>query len=105
MGPTSVGGRSAKRPRRQTTNSVTAALLGCNCAKVRFRCWRSERVGTVWGMAIEIVYETHSTSDDNERGVATGWAQELRRADMALAIHPPLEAQGRTAPAVGTARP
>lgn len=25
-------------------------------------------------MAIEIVYETHSTSEDNERGVASGWA-------------------------------
>jgi 2,3-bisphosphoglycerate-dependent phosphoglycerate mutase len=24
-------------------------------------------------MAIEIVFETHSTSEDNERGVATGW--------------------------------
>lgn len=25
-------------------------------------------------MGIEIVYETHSTSEDNERGVASGWA-------------------------------
>jgi len=25
-------------------------------------------------MAIEIVFETHSTSEDNERGVASGWA-------------------------------
>ena len=25
-------------------------------------------------MAIDIVFETHSTSEDNERGVATGWA-------------------------------
>ena len=25
-------------------------------------------------MPIEIVYETHSTSEDNERGVASGWA-------------------------------
>ncbi len=24
-------------------------------------------------MAIEIVFETHSWSEDNERGVATGW--------------------------------
>jgi len=24
-------------------------------------------------MAVEIVFETHSTSEDNERGVATGW--------------------------------
>jgi 2,3-bisphosphoglycerate-dependent phosphoglycerate mutase len=24
-------------------------------------------------MSVEIVYETHSTSEDNERGVATGW--------------------------------
>jgi alpha-ribazole phosphatase/probable phosphoglycerate mutase len=24
-------------------------------------------------MAIEIVYETHSTSEDSERGIATGW--------------------------------
>lgn len=25
-------------------------------------------------MAIDLVYETHSTSEDNERGVASGWA-------------------------------
>src|SRR6478735_402166 len=25
-------------------------------------------------MSIEIVFETHSTSEDNERGVASGWA-------------------------------
>ena len=24
-------------------------------------------------MAVELVYETHSTSVDNERGIATGW--------------------------------
>ena len=24
-------------------------------------------------MTVELVYETHSTSTDNERGVATGW--------------------------------
>jgi 2,3-bisphosphoglycerate-dependent phosphoglycerate mutase len=24
-------------------------------------------------MAIEIVYETHSTTEDNEMGIATGW--------------------------------
>ncbi len=24
-------------------------------------------------MAVEVVYETHSTSVDNERGIATGW--------------------------------
>jgi len=24
-------------------------------------------------MAIEIVYETHSTIEDNEQGIATGW--------------------------------
>jgi 2,3-bisphosphoglycerate-dependent phosphoglycerate mutase len=24
-------------------------------------------------MAIEIVYETHSTTEDNEKGIATGW--------------------------------
>jgi broad specificity phosphatase PhoE len=24
-------------------------------------------------MAVELAYETHSTSVDNERGVATGW--------------------------------
>ena len=26
-------------------------------------------------MTVEIVYETHSTSVDNKRGVATGWLQ------------------------------
>lgn len=25
-------------------------------------------------MAIDVIYETHSTSEDNERGVASGWA-------------------------------
>ncbi len=25
------------------------------------------------GVAIEIVFETHSTTEDNERGIATGW--------------------------------
>jgi hypothetical protein len=24
-------------------------------------------------VAIEIVYETHSVTEDNERGIATGW--------------------------------
>jgi hypothetical protein len=24
-------------------------------------------------VAIELVYETHSVTEDNERGVATGW--------------------------------
>jgi hypothetical protein len=25
-------------------------------------------------VTIEIVYETHSTTEDNERGIATGWS-------------------------------
>ena len=26
-----------------------------------------------WGLTLQIVYETHSTSTDNEAGIATGW--------------------------------
>lgn len=33
------------------------------------------------GVAIDLVYETHSTSEDNERGVASGWAHS-RRSDL-----------------------
>jgi len=39
-------------------------------------------------MAIEIVYETHATTEDNETGVATGWlpghVSDTGRADAVL---------------------
>jgi 2,3-bisphosphoglycerate-dependent phosphoglycerate mutase len=39
-------------------------------------------------MAVEIVYETHSTTEDNERGIATGWLpgrlSDAGRADAAM---------------------
>ncbi len=41
-------------------------------------------VGTAMG--VRIVFETHSTTEDNENGIATGWSSDLLRAAQTAAI-------------------
>ena len=36
-------------------------------------CWSDVRAGRNDSMAVDIVFETHGTTEDNEAGIATGW--------------------------------
>jgi 2,3-bisphosphoglycerate-dependent phosphoglycerate mutase len=43
--------------------------------RLRLRLQPREVNGYNLGMSVEVIYETHSTSVDNERGIATGWLE------------------------------